>query len=95
MASPSPVNGSPVVVPSFVKFPVVITSPFTFGNLIILSPVGSTTFKVVSKAFSNSPSNTRFEPLSIISFVVILPLVTSCKITEPAPPNSLTRCFVI
>ena len=42
------------------------------------------------------PSNTKSEPFNTILFVVILPLVvTSCKITEPAPPNSLTVPFVI
>ena len=42
-ASPSAAKGSPVAVPSFVKFPVVITSPDTLGNLTILSAVGKTT----------------------------------------------------
>jgi hypothetical protein len=57
----------------------------------VLSAVGSSTVKVVSKAFSKNPSKTKFEPFNVISFVVIAPfVVTSCNVTEPAPPTSFT-----
>ena len=37
--------------------PVVITVPVTFGKVIVLSAVGSTTVNVVSKSSSVAPSN--------------------------------------
>ena len=50
--SPSPTSTSPVVLPSTVKFPVVITVPVTLGKVIVLSAVGSAAVKVVSYAFA-------------------------------------------
>ena len=56
-----------VTSPDIVTFPLPsarTTVPVAFGNVIILSAVGSTTVRVVSYASAVAPSNTRLTPVS-------------------------------
>ncbi len=60
----SPIVSNPIIAPVITALlPVVITVPVSFGSVIVLSAVGSTTVTVVSNVLSVAPSNIKVSPV--------------------------------
>jgi len=76
--------------------PVVTTVPVTLGKVIVLSAVGLTTVKVVSKSSSLEPSKlkvpfcvkTKFAPVTVLEPVIVVPEIAPVddKDVTVAPP---------